>query len=63
MPAPEQSFTCLHLDVKWYAMVKLTAYIVYMIAGCLAPAVLLALVPCRGWDTRPRCAPRGPPAS
>src|SRR5215204_4805836 len=40
--------------------IKLTTYIVYMIAWCLVPAVLLTLGACRGWDVRPRCAPRAP---
>ncbi|MGE0361420.1 MAG: hypothetical protein AB7H93_20040 [Vicinamibacterales bacterium] len=41
--------------------IKLTAYIVYLIAWCLVPAVLLALGPCPGWDAPPRCAPGAPP--
>jgi hypothetical protein len=37
--------------------IKLSAYIVYMIAWCLVPALFLALGACRGWDARPGCAP------
>ena len=43
--------------------IKLTADIVYMIAWCLVPAVLLALGALPGWDARQRCAPGVPPAS
>ena len=43
--------------------IKLTAYIVYMIAWCLVPAVLLALGALPWWDARPRCAPGAPPPS
>jgi hypothetical protein len=43
--------------------IKLTAYIVYMIAWCLVPAVLLALGALPWLGRRPRCAPGAPPAS
>ena len=43
--------------------IKLTAYIVYMIAWCLVRRSCWRWGPCRGWDARPRSAPWAPPAS
>ena len=50
------------IERRFSLRIKLTAYIMYMIAWCLVAAVLLALGALPWPGRRPRCAPGASPA-